>query len=101
MEIQYVDPENPENNIPEGTIVSCYAQGTSSLEYPVKNLRIYFKDKAGYALFDDVPAVRLYTLKADYMESASAHNTGTANVLNKLYKSIGLKSPAADAYPAT
>lgn len=33
------------------------------------------------------------------MESASAHNTGTANILDELYSSIGLKSPAAAAYP--
>lgn len=101
MEMYYVDPKNPSKNIPEGTIVSCYGQGTSSMEYPVKNLRIYFKDKKGYALFDDVPAVRLYTLKADFMESSSSHNTGTANALNKLYKSIGLQSPAAPYHPSS
>lgn len=97
MTITYVDPQNPSNNIAAGTIVTCYAQGTSSLEYPVKNLRIYFKEEP-YQLFDDVPAVSLFTLKADYMESSSSHNTGTANALNELYSSIGLKSPATDYY---
>ena len=100
MTIEYVDPQHPENNIPKGTIVTCYAQGTSSLEYPVKNLRIYFKEDP-YALFSDVPPVHLFTLKADYMESSSSHNTGTANALNELYDSIGLQSPAASAYPST
>lgn len=112
MEMYYVDPIRGEKyNIgtPDSpVIVTCYAQGTSSLEYPVKNLRIYFRKKddgnhpnqiAKYTLEDKLPAVNLFTLKADYMESASAHNTGTANILDELYNSIGLKSPAAAAYP--
>ena len=63
------------------------------MEYPVKNLRIYFK-KLKYKLFPEQPGVPLFTLKADYMESSSSHNTGTANVLDKMYKSVNLESPA-------
>lgn len=102
MTITYVDPQHPENNIPAGTVVTCYAQGTSSLEYPVKNLRIYFK-KDPYKLFNNVPPVNLFTLKADYMESSSSHNTGTANALNKLYSDIGLDKqlPNREYLPAT
>lgn len=112
MEMYYVDPIRGEKyNIgtPDSpVIVTCYAQGTSSMEYPVKNLRIYFRKKddgshpnqiAKYALEDRLPEVNLFCLKADYMESASAHNTGTANILDELYDSISLKSPAAAAYP--
>ena len=112
MEMYYVDPIRGEKyNIgtPESpVIVTCYAQGTSSMEYPIKNLRIYFRKNddgnhpnqiAKYSLEDGLPAVNLFCLKADYMESASAHNTGTANMLNELYESIGLESPAAKAFP--
>ena len=98
VEMYYVDPNNPDNNIPEGTIATIYGQGTSSMEYPVKNLRIYFK-KLKYKLFPEQPGVPLFTLKADYMESSSSHNTGTANVLDKMYKSVNLESPAQQYYP--
>ena len=112
MEMYYVDPIRGEKyNIgtPDSpVIVTCYAQGTSSMEYPVKNLRIQFRKQddgthpnqiSKYSLEEGLPAVNLFCLKADYMESSSAHNTGTANILDELYGSIGLKSPAADAYP--
>ena len=29
VEMYYVDPNNPDNNIPEGTIATIYGQGTS------------------------------------------------------------------------
>ena len=64
-----------------------YGQGTSSMEYPVKNLRFKAngKDENGKKYKfqvnkDDCP-VNLVCLKADYMESSGSHNTGTANLV--------------------
>ena len=76
-----------------------YPQGTSSLIYPVKNLRIEFIDGQKYSLMEGLPEVDLFTLKADYMESSGAHNIGAANALNDLYESIGLKTPAQEIDP--
>ena len=87
-------------------LLTVYCQGTSSLQYPVKNLRIKFwkkdtavnkytplmsggkgkKDKV--KVYERQPAsASVYTLKADYMDSSSAHNTGTGNALPELYGS--------------
>jgi hypothetical protein len=48
--------------------------------------------KNGYKLYDNLPPVNLFCLKADYMESSSSNNTGTGNILNALYGT--LKTPA-------
>jgi hypothetical protein len=71
-----------------------YGQGTSSMEYPVKNLRV--KMKGGrIKVQPDLEAVNLICFKADYMESSGSHNTGGANFIdNVAYKSIGLTTPA-------
>ena len=100
VDVCYIDPEHPEKNI--GSLNSAdrkewviYAQGTSSMEYPVKNLRtIYARDniKETYQLFDDLPGVDLFCFKADYMDSSSAHNTGLGNMLNDIYG--GIKPPS-------
>ena len=69
-----------------------YCQGTSSLEYPVKNLRIQsVNKKEKYTLFDDNPPSKRFTIKADYMDSSMSHNTGTANQLNDLYAGLGIE----------
>ena len=69
-----------------------YAQGTSSLEYPVKNLRVKLKgDK--FTVRPDIAPVELVTFKADFMESAGAHNTGAANYVDFAYESVGIATP--------
>lgn len=129
-EFYYVDPQHPDRNIGDinhkvtGVI---YAQGTSSLDYPVKNIRLRIRETDGngnkqgkYSLlpaipiegldsnnpqtkadaeaeqakWENAPGVRLFTFKADYMDSSLAHNTGTGNVLAALYDSVGLQTPA-------
>lgn len=70
-----------------------YGQGTSSMEYPVKNLRIKFK-KHEYIAYENAYPVDLVCCKADYMESSGSHNTGTANLVDNLMSTIGLESPA-------
>ena len=78
--------------------VIMYGQGTSSMEYPVKNLRIKFKMKQNgkKVLFqvnpNDYP-VDILTLKADYMESSSSHNTGTSNLIFDALEGLGFHTP--------
>jgi hypothetical protein len=69
-----------------------YAQGTSSLEYPVLNLRVKFKgDKI--RVRPDLEPVNLICFKADYMESSGSHNTGAANYIDDAYKAIEIATP--------
>lgn len=71
-----------------------YAQGTSSMEYPVKNLRIRFKqDEDFYQVRPNIAPVEIICMKADYMESSGSHNTGTGNLVDALYKGIGIQTP--------
>lgn len=71
-----------------------YAQGTSSMEYPVKNLRLRFRGKNDYfTVFPDISPVEIICMKADYMESSGSHNTGAANLIDDLYANASLKSP--------
>lgn len=103
--VYYVDPIHPEKNFPkQGTCpMVIYGQGTSSMSYPVKNLRIKFLDSdTTYALRNgdngEITPVNLFCLKADYMESSSSHNTATGNTLSELYASIDLYTPAQLTY---
>ena len=74
-----------------------YAQGTSSLEYPVKNLRVKFKTKK-VAVRPGMEPVNLICLKADFMESSGSHNTGAANFVDDVYKMASMKTPGQEYY---
>jgi hypothetical protein len=69
-----------------------YAQGTSSLEYPVKNLRVKCKGKK-IKVHPDLEPVKLICFKADYMESSGSHNTGAANFIDAAYAANGMSTP--------
>lgn len=91
-----------DNNCLNG--VFMYGQGTSSMEYPIKNLRFEWqmKDNNGEDVKfkvnqNDCP-VDLICLKADYMESSGSHNTGTANLIYKLLNGLKMKTPAQEYY---
>lgn len=64
-------------------------QGTSSLQYVVKNYKIKLKDDSGnkykYNPFGEGNALpeSTFCLKADYMESSHANNTGLAKFITK------------------
>lgn len=75
-----------------------YAQGTSSLEYPVKNLRIKWQGDQKFQVTPSVPAVNLICLKADYMESSGSHNTGAGNMIDELYTALNIKTPGQDFF---
>jgi hypothetical protein len=72
--------------------IVMYGQGTSSMEYPVKNLRLKAKmrdannNKVKFPVNDC--NVDLICLKADYMESSGSHNTGTGNLVYNLNKAM-------------
>ncbi|MFT4072824.1 MAG: CotH kinase family protein [Dysgonamonadaceae bacterium] len=84
-------------------------QGTSSTGYPRKNYRIYFDRKAKYGTTLTVGGVEqtvlkysfkpnalpvsLFTIKADFAESSSTHNTGLARLLNDTWKNCGFLTP--------
>ena len=98
-------------------------QGTSSLAYPIKNYRIYFKnaskvagqlylgcDEQGVggvlqekAVYSFRPAngsqkqaapVDCFCLKADFAESSSSHNTGMAKLVQNILTQTGELTPA-------
>jgi hypothetical protein len=71
-----------------------YAQGTSSMEYPTKNLRLRWKNESDFfRVRPTLPPVEIICMKADYMESSGSHNTGTANLVDALYKNAQMKTP--------
>ena len=150
FDVVYEDVQHPENNF---LIKNAYVtpQGTSSMNYPVKNLRLYtgkkndktkeyysrlfvgkniFKDnnpnnRLTKEEFEKISAnttdietwnvneesevkdkkrrhqfktgsapVNCWCLKADFAESSSSHNTGTARYWNEVLKSNGLLTKA-------
>lgn len=78
-----------------------YGQGTSSMEYPVKNLRLRANKKKGAEQFQVRPAigdVEIVCMKADYMDSSGSHNTGTANLVDDCYTALGIKTPGQEYF---
>ena len=59
-------------------------QGTSSVYYPRKNYQITFPER--FSFYQGAIPEYEYTMKADYMESSHAHNTGNAIFVNNLYE---------------
>lgn len=105
-EVEYHNPQEPARDF---TITKAYVcpQGTSSLAYPIKNLRLYTQkkkeplcvmyDAAGnviedgkYSFKEGAQPVNCWTLKADYAESSMSHNTGTARLWNQLMKDMSI-----------
>lgn len=95
--IQYVNVQDPTKNFSIDRS-RVRLQGTSSIKYPKKNWRFYTAPKYGtmldyegnvieegkYAFKDNSIPTDRWCLKADYAESSSSHNTGTARIWNDL-----------------
>lgn len=81
-----VEYENQADSTKDFTMsgVTLDVQGTSSQYYPKKNYKIS-KLPTAYSLRTGSPAEKVFTLKADYMESSHAHNTGLARLVNECY----------------
>lgn len=69
--------------------VSIDVQGTSSQYYPRKNYK--FKLNTDYQLTTESIPEKAYTIKADFMESSHAHNTGIAKIVNNVYPTTPAK----------
>ena len=96
VSVEYINLQDPERSftLRDGAM---RPQGTSSMSYPKKNFRLYTRKKDSTVLYDSRGAEvadRLYAfragaqpvdcwcLKADYVESSGAHNTGIARIMN-------------------
>lgn len=69
----------------QGKTCQLQYQGTSSMAYPIKNYRLNLRDKNGDKWYYDFPNSQpecRFTLKADFMNSCHAHNTGMAKFIN-------------------
>lgn len=90
---------NAYNERPTNGGVIMYAQGTSSMEYPIKNLRLRFKEDSDFfTVKPSVDPVEIICMKADYMESSGSHNTGTANLVDDLYSNINIQTPGQERF---
>ena len=69
--------------------VEIDVQGTSSQWYVRKNYKIYFEQKRQH--HKSQLASKIFTMKADYAEATSTHNTQNANFVETLYSE---KTPA-------
>jgi hypothetical protein len=62
--------------------------------YPVKNLRLKFIQENDYpTVYKGSFPVEIVCFKADFMDSSSAHNTGTGNLVYDLYQELNMKTP--------
>ena len=101
-EIEYTNLQDPTRSF-RMTNAAMRPQGTSSMQYPKKNFRIYTSrynetklydylgnevEKVGgkllYSFKQGSIPVPTWCLKADFAESSSSHNTGVARLWNKL-----------------
>lgn len=74
--------------------VQVYGQGTSSMVYPVKNLRLKFVQEDDYPqVYEGAYPTEIVCFKADFMDSSSAHNTCTGNLVYDIYQALNLKTP--------
>jgi hypothetical protein len=92
-----------EGNITIFDNVDVYLQGTSSLQYPVKNYKIKcYNDAERTSKNKIVPPGKedvwvgdyTYTLKCDYMEQSHMNNTPTAVFYDQVVNFLGGESPA-------
>ena len=74
-----------------------YGQGTSSMEYPVKNLRLRLKNEK-FIVRPDIEPVEIICMKADYMESSGSHNTGAGNLIDEIYEKARIKTPGQEKF---
>ena len=102
VDVEYRNMQDATKNF-TATHLRLRPQGTSSLGYPRKNLRLYTSPSYGctmtdangnviegglYAFKDRAQPVNCWTLKADYAESSGSHNTGVARLWNTLMYNV-------------
>ena len=90
MRIEYISPNEEKFGSSFNTGIQnnkVLIQGTSSLAYVRKNYTIYLKDEYGSPMYYNPygkgsVAEEVFCLKADYIESSHANNTGLAKLVN-------------------
>lgn len=102
VDVEYINLQNPELSFTLKN-AALRPQGTSSMAYPKKNLRLYSQKKDNTILYDadgNVVESKLYAFKAgaqpvncwcfkaDYAESSGTHNTGVARLWNDVFKNF-------------
>lgn len=87
--------EQGQDVLGDGVTVDVSIQGTTSKRYPIKNLNIDFGNNLFWAKDSWFPE-QIYTLKADYVDSAHANNACIGNLVNKCseYESMLDRTPA-------
>ena len=110
--VEYTNLQDPTRSfrIENGIITG---QGTSSMTYPRKNLRIYTRKSDQTVLYDyegHVVQDRLYSFKAgaqpvdcwclktDFAESSGTHNTGVARFWNDVIKNVQVEVDEQNEY---
>lgn len=86
VSIKYEDRFDPNRNINQMDNVTIDIQGTSSQYYPRKNYKLKFP--ISYKLREDSIAEKVFTFKADFMDSSHTHNTGNAIMINDFMKAV-------------
>lgn len=90
MKIEYQSPDEEKYGASFNTGIQnnpVLIQGTSSLQYVRHNYTIYLKDEYGSDMYynpygEGSVADYVFCLKADYVESSHANNTGVAKFIN-------------------
>lgn len=100
VDIDYTNLQNPEYSF-RMYHAQMRPQGTSSLTYPRKNLRLYTNKRDDTVVYDyegkviankkyafkpGAQPVNCWTIKADFAESSGTHNTGVARIWNDVMK---------------
>lgn len=96
VDIEYSDPSDPSKNIILYNSI-IQKQGTTSQTYPVSNYTIKLYDAGlpyDYSPKDEWIPENIFTLKADYMDSSHANNTGIASYATEVFNRLGIKNPA-------
>ncbi len=124
VDIEYTNMQYPTRSF-KMVQAAMRPQGTSSMDYPKKNFRIYTEKLDGTIVYDYTGKVvedKLYSfkegaqpvncwcLKADYAESSGTHNTGIARLWNDIlfnatidgeyvFRTEAQKAALANRYP--
>lgn len=89
----YFYPSGSSSSVLTNTTVTVRGQGTTSMGYSIKNLDIDFgEDRLFWAKQDWFPE-RIYTLKADIIDSAHANNATIGKFVNTCAENTSLVNP--------
>ena len=94
--MEYYHPFNTNLNFTR-EVARVRTQGTSTLQYPVKNYRLFSIPEGQEVTIDPASiAARVLNLKADYMESSMSTDPGIAKLIESMYDS---KTPPQAKFP--